>query len=138
MIELPTKEEMLQFQNLATDGGKISLREWAQAYLVGLSSALRKSPELYRNFGPWWWIVKHAMLEAGQTPLGTHIDAEMLEAMEHEDGRWFSVLCAAAYQENSLETQWVGQSTHVIVTDGEDSEYVIYDHGAEAYIKAHG
>ena len=135
-IEKPTKEELTEALNSITESGKKPLTDWAGGFLPVLARHLRKHPEQYRNFGPWWWPVKKAMVEAGHAPLGQDYDGEMVEAMAYPEEPLLAVVCGMIYYEQSLENQFVGQAKHAMVEDGEDVEYTIYDHDAESYIVA--
>ena len=137
-ITLPTMDEMKDVLAIVTDGGKRPIREWAKGFRPNLADHLRKYPEQYRNFGPYWWLVKHILLEGGFAPFGQDVDAEMVEAMEHENGMLYSLVAGVAYYEWSMENHFIGQTTHTIVDNGEDTEYTVYDHDAELYIQAQG
>ncbi|GKT06955.1 hypothetical protein [Desulforhabdus sp. TSK] len=132
-IEKPGREDVAGI--VASLG---SLSDWSKGFLPLLASHLRKNPVQYRNFGPWWWVVKKAMLDAGFAPFGQDVDAEMLEAMLDPEDPAFSLLLAQIYYEFSLENHFVGQATHTMVDNGEDVEYTVYDHDAEAFIRAGG
>jgi hypothetical protein len=136
IVDKPTQEELAKSVATLTDGGKVALADWAGGFLPVLSRHLRENPVQYRNFGPWWWSVKKAMLDAGLAPFGQDYDAEMVEAMAYPEAPFLAVVCGMLYYDQSMDNQFIGQATHTIVENGEDVEYTLYDHDAEAFIVA--
>lgn len=134
-IAKPTAEDLQQYIAESLAEGK-TIQEMVTSFMPVLSKHLLSNPIQYRNFGPWWWVIKKRMIDAGYMPFGPEFDAEMVEAMTYPENAEMSVIAGMAYYEGSLENQFVGQATHVIVDNGEDVEYLVYDADAESYIAA--
>lgn len=134
-IAKPTAEELQPYIAESLSDGQ-TIQEMVASFMPMLSNHLLKNPMQYRNFGPWWWTVKKAMIDAGYTPFGSEFDAEMVEAMAYPDSPEMATVAGVVYYEGSLENQFVGQATHVIVDNGEDVEYLVYDADAESFIAA--
>ena len=134
-IAKPTAEDLQPYIAESIAEGT-TIHEVVSSFMPVISKHLLANPIQYRNFGPWWWIVKKNMIDAGYTPFGSEFDAEMVEAMSYPDNPDMAIIAGMAYYEASLENQFVGQATHVIVDNGEDVEYLVYDADAEAFIAA--
>lgn len=131
-IDKPTKEYVAEaIKSIAND----NLESWMKAIIPLTAKHLKLNPIQYRNYGPYWWVMKQAMIDAGFAPFGFDIDAEMFEAMADPDTS-FSVFRAMLYYDYSTENDFIGRATHTIMDNGEDVEYTIYDSDAERYIAA--
>jgi hypothetical protein len=133
-IEKPTKEDITDAIKSIVAG---DLTTWMNIVLPLTAKHLKINPIQYRNYGPYWWVIKKAMLDAGFAPFGQDIDIEMFEAMTDSDTA-FSVFRAMLYYDYSTENDFIGRATHTIVDNGEDVEYTLFDNDAERYIAASG
>lgn len=133
-IEKPTKEDIASAIKVIANE---DLENWKNVVLPLTAKHLRIYPIQYRNYGPYWWVIKKAMIDAGLKTFGTDIDLEMFEAMSDEDTA-FSVFRAMLYYDYSTENDFIGRATHTIVDNGEDVEYTLFDNDAERYIAASG
>ena len=59
--------------------GELSREDWRKRMLEGYKGILLGNPIQYRGFGPFWWILKKEMLDAGIADFGDSLDAEWVE-----------------------------------------------------------
>jgi hypothetical protein len=128
MIEKPTKEEL---DGVVSAGiGDRSEDEWVASLLFGIRAFLVKNPKRYRNFGPYWWLVKKMFVDAGDTVFGDHIDARWVERMDYGDAK-YNLAAAFAYEDARFGTTNVMEPVHVIIDDGDPIEFVSADEEME-------
>jgi hypothetical protein len=129
-IHKPTMADLTPLVAAATENGK-TLSQWLPGFLAGLRDFLLKNPLRYRGYGPWWWVVKKALLEQGLEDFGTHLDAETVEAFDTGDAA-HNVLAAYAYSDYMFELGKMTDSVHSLdFTDGDSREYIVADEDME-------
>lgn len=133
-IEKPSAEEL--HSTILQVAGE-DLEVWASAILPVAAKHLKLYPIQYRNYGPYWWVMKKALIDAGYEYFGDEFDAEMLEAMSDSD-KSFAVFRAMLYYDYTIDNDFIGRATHTIVNDGEDEEYTVYDDYVERQIASTG
>jgi len=120
-IYKPTKEDL---QPLIEQVG--DLVTWEQKFVKALADFLAKNPLRYRGYGPYWWLVKQALIEHGETQFGDHVDAQMVEALDYGE-RTSNLIAAFTYSEGMFDLGKMTDSYHMIDDDGEQREYIIAD-----------
>lgn len=122
----PTKEDLEPLINEVGD-----LVKWESKFVVSLIGFLLKNPLRYRGYGPYWWLVKQAVIEHGETRFGDHVDAQMVESLDYGD-RAINLIAAFAYSETMFDLGKMTASNHTIgFMDGESIEYIIADDDME-------
>lgn len=111
--------------------GELSREGWLRKMLDGYRGILLKNPVQYRGFGPFWWILKKEMLDAGIADFGDSFDAEWVERIDYGDAV-LNILAAYAYAEYAEHYGLLYSSTHTVEFLGDDDEvsnedYVLAD-----------
>lgn len=132
-IKKPTQEDL---QGLIDDAlqntGAKTLAEWAPTFIASITKHIAVNPKQYRAFGPYWWLVKREMLNAGVTQFGSTTDAEMLERTSFEDPS-LGLVAAYAYYDFAIETGLTHSNRHTVFTeDNESEDYLLADEEMEA------
>jgi len=133
-IETPTREEVAQIMSDTVKSG--DLEQWSKRIVSAAIEHLKENPDQYRNYGPYWWTIKKAMIDSGFGLFGSDYDMEMVEAVSQGEDQAFAIFISMVYYDYSMENMFVGQSSHMIAVDGEDREYIIADNDVERYIAA--
>lgn len=98
---------------------------WLSAMLSTLSGALRRSPGMYRTFGPWWWPVKGQLVAAGMlwgdAPPPAKVE-EITTGSAVDD-----MLAAIAYHGFNVEQMVATDKFTVDTEDGDTMDYVLAD-----------
>ena len=116
----------------ATENGKITPQDWQARYLDGVSALLQANPRQYRSYGPFWWLLKRALIDSGRIKFGQHLDAEWLEATEYGDPA-MNLMATFVYGEYAINHGLIYSSEHAIgYLDGEVDTYVLADEDMEA------
>ena len=106
---------------------------WVDAYLNGVTTLLRKDPLRYRSFGPYWWLVKKALIDRDIYDFGTEIDREWFEDLDYGDEEK-NVTAAYLYDE-SREGLNIYDDSHLLEQeDGEPYEYLANDSDVESMV----
>jgi hypothetical protein len=102
-----------------------------------IAKILRDRPLRYRTYGPYWWVVKRALIDAGVTDFGDHIDLEWFDALNYGDPA-YNLLAAWAYEDARFASgQIIENPYHVMIqADGEAIEYACDDEEMEAQAAA--
>ena len=66
-----------------------------------IANILKKDPEQYRAYGPFWWCVKRLLLNQGYAYFGKFIDAEWFEKTTYNNDLW-DLLAAYAYYDYAI------------------------------------
>lgn len=56
---------------------------WQKDCLDGIARELHEDLARYRSYGPYWWLLKKALLEAGYREFGTFLDAAWYEKLDY-------------------------------------------------------
>lgn len=56
-----------------------SEEEYLTVYLDGMVERLKKNPQLYHLYGPWWPALKTLLLERGDISFGQVVDSDVAE-----------------------------------------------------------
>ena len=93
--------------------GELSREDWQKRMLEGYKGILLRNPIQYRGFGPFWWILKKEMLDAGIADFGDSLDAEWVERIDYGDPV-LNILSAYAYAEYAEEYGLLYSSGHTV------------------------
>lgn len=131
-ISKPSAEELAPLLNQATQEGKIPEAEWRKGLIASFAKTLRKSPRQYRCFGPYWWIFKAALLEAGEVGFGFGMDAEWRDDLDYGSPS-LNLLAAYAYYDSAFERGLIYSNVHTVMAAESDSaiEYTLVDEDME-------
>jgi len=126
----PTKEQMQP----AIAELKLPMGPWAVKYLETLQGYLTANPIFYRAFGPYWWLVKKALVDASFFEFGEVYDADWFEALDYgENG--MNLLVAHHYYDEHFGIGPTEQQ-HVLDGEGEAVDYWLEDPDMEIRVKA--
>lgn len=137
-IAKPTIQELETLKGEATNNGEISKDEWIAKITTTYRTILKGDPKQYRSFGPFWWILKSALISCGIKDFGEHIDMEWVEIADYKD-MMLNILAAWAYADFASEQQGLLYSNVHSVTFIEDSgvsasEYTLIDEDMEILV----
>jgi len=127
-IDITALESM---KNEATDNGKKDFAEWGKEFAKALIPFLKRNPLRYRDYGPYWWLVKKAIIDSEFNGFGENIEKATFEQFDYGNnetnllvGYWYSMLM---FEMGNAE-----KSLHSIDTeDGGAIEYTVADEEME-------
>lgn len=122
-------------RSTALKGGTVIEQEWIVKFLEIMRRLLKNDIRRYRSFGPYWWIVKEAFLEAGITEFGEYIDSEWLD-MTRYDTSFHGLLAALLYSGQSMNMGMIYANSHNVSIEEEngimdEQVYVLADDDME-------
>lgn len=109
-----------------------TIEQWITKLLAAIKSVLIKSPERYRSYGPYWWLVKKMFIDRKDTSFGDHIDKVWYEAMDYGYDK-FNLVAAFAYADNRFEIGLMKDSYHTMEDEesGDSIEFISGDEEME-------
>jgi len=121
----PGINDLHSLKREATHDGTVSDADWLRKMCGTMAKVLDGDPRSYRSFGPYWWIVKKELLDAGYNQFGDFLDREWLEIMD---------------QDHALNNGMIYANGHPIVVtpdepegaEPEDRVYTLADEDMEA------
>lgn len=129
----PDVSEIEQFRFEATDGGKVSEEDWVKENCRIVHKIVARDPKRYRAYGPYWWIVKRALIANGYDDFGDHVDAEWVEQCDYGKD-FYNLIAAWMYQERALDFGLIYSNAHTVEFEPEEDgmerdvgEYVLTD-----------
>lgn len=121
----------------ATKNGKVSEDGWADKNVQLTAGLLRGDPLRYRSYGPYWWLVKAAMIRRGIDEFGDFVDGEWFANMDYGN-EFHNLLAALLYSNRALDMGLIHSNAHNVelLPAGEDQEedvlvYVLADDDME-------
>jgi len=127
-IRKPTKEELAPLLLQAT--AKIKPEDWANKFTATMTRYLIRNPDHYRAFGPYWWLVKKALIDRGTLDFGEDIDDAAFAALDYGD-ETTNLLAAMSYYNVMFEIDR-NRVVHTFEIDGgETLSYTLTDDDAE-------
>jgi hypothetical protein len=127
----PEKDQVEELIKVAMNGLTTTIREWESNFSASLVEFLQKNPLRYRGFGPYWWLVKRALIDRGHLEFGDFIDAEVYEAFDYGKPS-INLAAAFSYSEERFSLGSMYESRHAIEhEDGDTTEYVLVDEDME-------
>lgn len=111
--------------------------DFVAAYLSGVVEAIKRQPEHYRGFGPYWWPLKALLIDAGHADFGTEI--EDTDAHDQLTYSTPTLTAAAAYtfSEHAFNDGMQAAAGHSVeYDDGEVETYFVADEEMEQLIVA--
>ena len=118
-IYKPSEQELLTLMHEATANQTVDV--WLEKFITNLKKILLQHPSRYRNFGPYWWIVKKAYIDRGDMSFGESIDLEWQAAMDYGKPE-LNIMAAFAYEELRTSKNMLDDPFHDMEsTDGSNS-----------------
>ena len=119
------------------DDARKSGGDWLTQYLVGLVALIKKDPLRYRTFGPYWWLVKQAMIAHDMLNFGSEIDREWFERLDYGNNE-LNIAAAWVYENGRTDSKCnLYDDSHMLEDgDGEPYEYLIADTDVEVMAAA--
>lgn len=125
----PAESELLPLFEEATEDQ--TPEEFSDAFTTSIVELLKKDPAHYRCYGPWWWQVKQAVIQAEKSIFeDDSLDADWLEKTTY-DRTEFALVAAWAYSEAQHDRAAQTDNRHIIETDEGMTEYVLVDNELE-------
>ena len=126
-ISKPTIEEVQPLLDQAK-----SSDDWLIKYLTGLVALIKKDPLRYRTFGPYWWLVKQALIAHDIFTFGTEIDREWFLMLDYGNNE-LDIAAAWLYENGRTDSKCnLYDDSHMLEDgDGEALEYFIADSDVE-------
>lgn len=128
MIEKPDINEIKRVLNDAV--GSRTQADWKKTFVDSLTKILKGKPLSYRSFGPYWWGVKTALVNAGVTEFGESIDTEWFNKMSYGDDA-LNLIAGFCYSDPLIDRGKAIESAHVLYDDEDPVEYTIADEEME-------
>lgn len=125
----PSKDELAEPYAVAV--GENAPVAWVASYLAGFAKTLKDDPLQYRSFGPYWWLAKQALLDAGFHGFGAFVDTQVFKDLDYGD-IVYNLLAAAVYADIKHDSGDFYENRHECATpDGEFFTYVLEDSDLE-------
>lgn len=116
----PTKEELEALRAEATKNGKVTEEEWVAKHCELVTKILLQDPLRYRSYGPYWWVLKSALLERGASfGFFDFVDAQWMEAVDY-GSTFLNLLAAWMYAENALDMGLIYSHEHTVAFEPEE------------------
>ena len=117
---------------LAIATKKQSKAQYVAKFLKSVDTILLNDPIRYREYGPAWWPLKKALIEADYRCIDTFIDSEILEVMAQGD---IAKDCISAWLVSESKTTSGELSPYFTIQKGDNTEeYCIHDEHMERLI----
>lgn len=98
---------------------------WVRKLLASFAGIVKRRPQAYRSFGPFWWPLKAMMIKAGELS-GCEPDAELVA--QATMGRPALDVAAAWSMHETYSSQMLAGSTFTVDTESGDTiEYLLVD-----------
>jgi len=124
----PTPEQLSPLLQEATESQTIE--EFKGKFLNGVVTLLKRDPLRYRAYGPYWWPLKQAIIDAELDWFENHVDAEWLESMQYEQVE-LNLLAAWSYSEAQLDRGAQMDQRHILESSDGSIEFVLVDEAME-------
>ena len=139
-IHKPTIEDMRPLLEEATTAANQNEAAWVKRLLAGMEATLTGDPLQYRAYGPYWWVLKREMQNAGMKLIeqAPHMDRDWAAQMDYGQTKW-NLLAAWAYAEIRFEGGLFYDPEHTLADeDGEFVYFVSADEDMEMLAAAKG
>ena len=128
----PEKSYLDHLKREALDGQTLS--QWKARLLGSVADILRRDPLQYRSYGPYWWVQKRALIDAGYSLFGSSVDQEGFSLCDYGDEA-SNMLAAWTYRDYAFGAGLIYSSCHNVTfvpeSEGEGEpdlrEYVVAD-----------
>lgn len=141
-------EELEELGKEALNNGKTPIDVWRAKILNTFVKIIGKDRYRYRDFGPYWWQVKKAMIDETNPDfkkpawIGSYLDTEWLKKTDYGNP-FFNLVAAWRFQDEAVNNGLMYSNVHTIdVVVGYDEaadlpiieteEYIIEDDELEA------
>jgi len=132
-IQKPDAEALEPIIKEATESQTIE--EWIPKLLAAIKTVLLKSPDRYRSYGPYWWLIKQMFIDRGDYSFGTHVDKEWHEAMDYGYDK-FNLVAAFVYGDYRFESGLMADSYHTVEDDESENSIEFMSDDEEMEIMA--
>lgn len=122
-LQKPEVAKIEALRDTATNNGQVSEADWIAKNIELTAGILRRDPRRYRAYGPYWWVVKRAMINHGLDDFGDFVDLEWYDKVDYGN-EFLNLLAALIYQDMVLELGLIYSNDHNIEYEpvDEDSE----------------
>lgn len=123
--------ETADLEEIVAKGAKKfpSRSAWADKLVSSFSGVIRRRPEAYRSFGPFWWPLKAMIAKAGELAVSAP-PPDLVAQISTSDA---ALDVAAAWAQHEVySSQMLAGSTFTVDTeDGDTIEYLLLDEEME-------
>jgi hypothetical protein len=134
MARLYTKPDLQNALFEALDNNK-SEAEFVQRFAANVGKILKRKPQNYRYFGPYWWPLKKIMIEQGVPGIDDFIDQEWLERADFNDQALNCVAAWAMQETRMAQMEMPANSVLLEDDEGNMEECVVIDPFLEERVK---
>jgi hypothetical protein len=131
-IYKPREDDLAPLLQEATVRANQTVEEWIPKFLAAVKRVLGRNLLRYRGYGPYWWLIKKALIDREDLGFGEHIDLEWFEAMDYGKPE-INLLAAWAYDDQRFNVGLMSDPYHTLEDlEGEMVEYISNDEEMEA------
>lgn len=125
-IKKPSETDLQPLLDEATENQSVA--QYTETYLKTVAELLKRNPLHYRSYGPYWWLMKKALIDSGIGAFEDPVtDLEMVEATEYPSLE-HSLLACWAYSESQHDQMAQNSNTHIMELDDDSLvEYALED-----------
>lgn len=146
MARIFYKSALFEYENERSEftcNGSMSMHQFVWNTAQTIAESVRRDPESYKGFGPYWWSVKKLMLLQGILEFGSFIDRKWLRRCDYGN-EFDNIFAAWLYYGQSLEEGRVYDREHTVYfmqTAGSMASYIsetyrLLDRDMEMYLSA--
>lgn len=128
----PSVDELNLIRPGATNNGAVSEEDWVEKCCKETARILRKDPLRYRSYGPYWWVQKKAMIDAGIEDFGDTVDLEWFEKVDYGN-KFLNLLAALMYSNSAMDMGLIYANAHNVAFLSEEEAI---EHDVQVYTLA--
>ena len=96
--------------------------DWTERYCATAFKLITDRPERYKQYGPYWWVLKKEILSQGHD-IGAFTDAEWLEYLDYGNTE-YNIAAAYLYAEEHREVCFAYSAEHTYYyTEGDEGTW---------------
>lgn len=128
-IEKPSQSDLQNLIDLGATG--TTEADWQETLLGAIREQLVKTPIRYREYGPYWWVVKKMFVDREDFEFGDYIDVEWLQACTYGVEK-LNLAAAFLYADARFQYTSIYDSYHQMAgVDGEPIDFISNDEDME-------
>jgi hypothetical protein len=111
----------------------VEKEDWIDMILAAIKQMVDNNPMRYRQYGPYWWLIKKALIEREDLSFEDTLDLEWIEALDYGDTA-LNLMAAFLYGDEKHNLGLLTESFHTMHTPDGSVEYACND--AEIELRA--
>lgn len=128
-LDKPDKTELEALRNQATKNGQVPEADWVARNIGLTADVLRREPLRYRSYGPYWWILKQALISHGVDDFGDFVVREWFELADY-GSEFHNLLAALLYSNAAMDNGLIYSNAHNVAflpeDEGMESDIQVY------------